>query len=249
MVKMNAKVNKKVVTQVLTSVQMRKRNKTRNKRRGTETVPPKVLMPTTFMPTEITKVFSWRSDLNIINTGIADFVVTEFKINSLYDPEAALGGTQPSGFNTLMQIYNFFQVDAVKVNIQVSNRETDVELYVGWILRDRQPTLDIPNRQSAINTMDVGPRVGIKQLGFATGQNRATLFQPKTQLSSVVGQPHMYKGDLGYSGAANADPGQLIWGAIILYSEGTAIYMPNGLSFIINIEFTARLFSLRSEIT
>jgi len=80
------------------------KHKTKRKEAGI----PKSLMPSTLMPQGMVKTLEWRSEVNILSTGIADFALVEYKINSMYDPEAVTGGTQPTGFNSIMAFYNFF---------------------------------------------------------------------------------------------------------------------------------------------
>ena len=232
---------------MFTNTQRRRFN--RNKKKNDLKVSvPRSLQPSTLMPTELVKTFEFRPTTTILATGTADYAVAEYKLNSPYDPEQISGGSQPAGFNSIMAFYNYCLVEGVSVKLQVANREPEVNITVGWVLRDSRPTTLINDRDSAILTFGVGPRVEPKLLGTSAGQNRATLVQPYISLPSILGNPYGYQGGINYVCAANTDPSQLLWGAVVMYSEEGAIFLPNGITYELVISMKTKFFSLRTEI-
>ncbi len=232
----------------------RKNNKQKNKGRllkdGTQigdlgSVIPRTLQPASLFPAEMTRTLEFRPLINVIATGAQSYMLAEFKLNSPYDPEYATGGAQPSGFATLMNAYNYCIVEGTSAQIEVTNREPDVNIICGWILRDAQPSSIITTYASAVSSFNIGPRVAPKLLTFNTGSDKVILKQPYIPLSAIIGNPLSYQGGLTFICPANTDPSQLVWGAFVAYSETDGITMPNGLSYLLSIKMKIRFFSLR----
>ena len=237
-----------------TRTQKRRYNRNKNKILGTNddgiqsSTIPRSLQPATLMPSQLTRTIEYRPMVNILKTGVADYALVEFKVNSPYDPEAAVTGNQPAGFNSIMAFYLYCLVEGCSVEIQIANREIDVDIVAGWILRDGQPSSTINDRDSAILSLGVGPRVAPKLLANTNGMNRAVLRQPYIQNAAILGNPLAYQGGQSFSCAANADPAQVLWGALIIYSEEAGIFMPNGVSYEITIKMKTKFYSLRTEV-
>jgi len=70
--------------------------------------------------------------INTNFTSPSNALTMQFAGNSVFDPEIALGGYQPAGFDQLTQFYSNFRVVASRIKVQVinlSNGPGSVTLY------------------------------------------------------------------------------------------------------------------------
>lgn len=68
--------------------------------------------------------------------GVLD--VHAFWANGLYDPNAAVGGHQPLGFDQLMALYERYDVRKARITIYFTNNDTSNHQYVGVIATNDQ---------------------------------------------------------------------------------------------------------------
>jgi len=169
-----------------------------------------------FPPTVVVDMV-YHSHLNTLNTGAASFNLIEYKVNDGFDPESAVGGTQPAGWNQLGAIYALAKVIEVAVEIQCINLETDNALTVGWILNDQQLSPDLTTVDAVKDALEVSPSSGPIMLGTRDGNNTKTIRHPFIKLGDVVGNRLQYEGDTSYSQAINGSPSQIIWGALVVF--------------------------------
>lgn len=177
-----------------------------------------------------------------------NFAIKEFKLNSPFDPEGGGGGTQPTGLLEWGSMYNLLRVMSVKIDITFSNMETDNALYVTWIARDKQITTDLTTVDRIKNAVEVSPTSGVRELGVRDGPARGRISVPFYRLADVVGDRTTYAGDQGFTSAINADPNQLVWGAIVIYNDDDTglTFLGAGLSYKIRIIMRTKFFGVRN---
>lgn len=77
--------------------------------------------------------WSYNTNLQSTTTNIANLVGT-YRLNSLYDPDSAVGGSQPLGFDALTSIYSKYRVTGALVKVTYTNPSAD-GVFVGVRIR------------------------------------------------------------------------------------------------------------------
>lgn len=82
--------------------------------------------------------FHSSGNLNVSATGDPEVIV--FSANGLWDPEIALGGAQPRGFDELMNLYDHYVGIYVTADVWVTNADTGNGNIVGMVCDDDAST-------------------------------------------------------------------------------------------------------------
>lgn len=110
-----------------------------------------------------------------------------FRGNSIFDPEQALGGGQPMGFDQLAVLYNKYRIHASSITISVVNRFTSNIPY----------TLTL----APSDTTAVAGRLALMEFPYAKWKLIPTLTSQPVTLSSKI----LTKALLGYSTIVNEE--------------------------------------------
>jgi hypothetical protein len=183
---------------------------------------------------------------NYAQQGAALFVVRDFRLNSLYQFDITGGTTHDfSGDNQLGNIYDSYHVTACKVNYQLHGNETGQAVSFGLIFRDTQPSTLITTFQKAVNALEVAPTTGPTMVGQATGMDIFRSRDFYLPLSSILGNPSGYMGDVDYTSSFGAfNPTQALWMSAVAYSNGGA-NLTNGIVVTLKVELTVRCYSIK----
>lgn len=191
--------------------------KPRSRRRNARVVVPRDKLG---FPTSMVSTLRYTTRQEFTPTGTTTQALT-FLANGLYDPEAAVGGHQPRGFDEMMELYKTFTVTSSKIMVNW--------MYEGY---DGPSTTDSTNkyvqgRASISDCPAASPCIcGIMRSAEAYGssiqiadqmekdrtswtvitpQSEAKVSSAKSQLSDFFGKQDLVAAD-GYSGTDAADP-------------------------------------------
>lgn len=207
------------------------------------TVIPRALGGNTPFPAQMARHMRYLDPIFILKNAAAAFLVREFKVNDLFDPDPLLGGGSVSGYTTLATIYSRNIVTDVAFNVRLVNIEPGVVAGAYVIFRDAQPSLTITSFNSAVSSAEVAPASRPVLLGPSGGQPKGSIVRKKISMSSVLGRPLEYLTDIGYAANINASPPNLIWGALVVFSYTPLTLFPNGITASIEIDYTTKWFS------
>jgi hypothetical protein len=183
---------------------------------------------------------------NLVLQSAASFLVREWRINDVYDPDPLLGGGTVAGFNELAAIYRLWRVENFRVRFEVASNEPALPLTFGIIFRDIRPSTVIAAYADAQNAMEVAPTSGPALVGQTTGNSVYRSPWYKLRPGSIVGNPISYMSDIAYQGtggSAPVSPTQNVWLAFLLLSIGAVNPLTNGAIVHAYMEFTVRWYS------
>jgi len=98
--------------------------KSRSRTRGLRTLKTVGISRGNFLPAYTYVKLEYRSELNEYNTSGINGETAVYRMNSVFDPEAALGGGQPIGFDQLAAKYSYYQVYGAKIVFTGSNGQS-----------------------------------------------------------------------------------------------------------------------------
>lgn len=162
--------------------------------------------------------YSTRVEFN--PSGIATQALS-FRANDMFDPEAAVGGGQPLGFDQLMKLYNNFTVTDSKIMINWMYEGYDgpsTKATVGNYIQGKSDVDDCPALSPVIcgvmrsadgygSAVDVQRQMERDRTSWTvmTPQAGAKVSSAKAQLSDFFGKQDLVAAD-GYSGTVAAGP-------------------------------------------
>lgn len=166
--------------------------------------------------------------LGMSSVGV-DSATFQFAFNGLFDPDIAVGGQQPVGFDQLMAVYSQYRVTACKCTITASfinpALTTNYTCYLRLTARSQYPT--------AINTWPGAfAQPNTKFLTLVQQEGIVSVSQ-NMSVKQLVG-PSTDTTDVLYSGNAGTNPSQL---AVWEFSG----YSPNATATPIQVEVMVRL--------
>lgn len=208
-------------------------------------IPKNLMRSSPFPPFMIRKMPFFEPSL-IMQNALSSFVLREWRINDVYDPDPLTGGGTVAGFHELAAIYNLFRVENFQVRYSVSSNEPATALNFGIIFRDARPSLTLLTYADCQNALEVAPTSGPGIVGQTTGTSVFNSPDYKIKPAAVVGNPLAYMADTlfaGLGGSAPASPSQQVWMAFIMMSQAPLTLLPNGGIVHIYMEFTARWYS------
>lgn len=86
--------------------------------------------------------YSTNGTLN--SGGAADYTVVDYRANSIYDPQTAVGGGQPSAYTIAATRYGMYSVKACKVECRWIQSSDTINAFVGFMAAD-DGTVTWPN--------------------------------------------------------------------------------------------------------
>jgi hypothetical protein len=203
---------------------------------------PKTLMRNAPFPPQMIRKLVYNEPELLLQSSTATFLVKEWRMSDVWDPDPALGGGSVAGFNKLIAIYNLWRVENFKIKIQVANNEPARSVTFGLIFRDARPSSIILTAADAQNALEVQPSTGPNIVGETTGNSIYRGPWHKIAPQHVLGNTFTYYGDNDYAGVGSATPSQVLWVAFVAYI-GTGD-LTNGVFLNAYMEFTTRFYSL-----
>lgn len=210
---------------------------------------PRNLMRAAPFPMEMVRTLTFFEPNLIIQsfTG-ASFVLREWRINSVFDPDPLIGSGSVAGFPQLAAIYQHYRVENFKVRFEVAGNEPALPLSFGLCFKDAQPSLSVTTYLRAQDALEVGPTTGPHVVGETTGQSVYRSKWLKIRPSSILGNPLTYYADADFSASVTSNPPQLVWMAFLLFAPLSTIPLPNGCVLNMYMSFTTRFYSLRTTL-
>lgn len=164
-------------------------------------------LPLTGMPSRklLRLRYSMEGSINPATAGFSSAIV--FKINSLYDPEAALGGHQPLGFDQWAAFYSKYVVLGAKTRCDfysTSTTPTVANAIVG--VRYENDNTIVSNLTSIIEN----GRVRWKRLSDVRGSSSTTTIVSKWSAKKWFGGKNKLMNEV-HGAAISADPSKLCY--------------------------------------
>jgi hypothetical protein len=201
---------------------------------------PRRLHPTSPTPmTEIVKMSFVEPNL-VINSAVSSFVVREWRINDIFDPDPLVGGGTVAGYTYYSTAYNRYRVFKHVSKFTVCGNEPAVPVSFGLIWRDARPSLSITSYATALDALEIGPSTGLMMVGQTTG---ASIYRSRLNglhPGALMGDPQEYMSDISWGGSTGSSPGQTVWMAFIAVSISPLINLTNGVLLTMNQYFTVK---------
>jgi len=175
-----------------------------------------------------------------------------FRANGLFDPEVALGGHQPHGYDQLVAIFNSYQVISSSIEATLFPKTSEpVMLPTGtspWVLNNniQGACLSIAVRDN--QTSLVGPLTGISNLlerpnfktKFVSSYDKPTSVKHGFSIKSFYGNARKPDDDT-LSGSAGTDPTDQVYYHVILAAPESINL--NTQPIVIRIKYKVRFFN------
>lgn len=178
---------------------------------------------------------------NVNGPGVNNIVVKEYRINGMYDPEVALGGHQPMGFDEMMTQYEKFTV--LKAHVELENQSVVAYKSLFMVLMREQTPGDATAMYASSGLSNLFEREGTSQtLCVTTGEYQASARKVDMwcDMSKYTGKS--YKdliGDYGYQGDVNNDPNQQQYVAVVVFNPQGSDQSANTAQFKVKITYYA----------
>jgi hypothetical protein len=183
-----------------------------------------VIVDFTFPDTTLTRV----------NAGFT-YLSWRYRMNSIYDPDPALGSGSVPGYSAWSTFFNNYRVLSASYSIDISNLETSpVDVFVC-------PTiLDLGLNYPSANELFGNPHCAQSLISAKGGADRTRL-KGFIDLGNFVGNTSQYIGDDGYGGSFGANPGVTLFLNIGGISAATFTAL-NGLDYRFTLTMTTLLY-------
>jgi hypothetical protein len=192
------------------------------------------------MPLEIVRDLNYIDSQYVRSNGGANFLAYRFRINDLFDPDPLILSGSISGFKEIMQFYNFYRVEDISVDLQISNNEA-FSLLWGIFFSTIDYVGGFANRDDAINSLENGISSGAKLLCAKGGIDKDS-YKCSIPVHSVLGNQKQYESDINYTGTVSTDPASLLYVTLIIASP-SATFLTNGVTTYLKMKFRSRFFS------
>lgn len=196
---------------------VRRRNRSRSRARSKRVVVPRDKLG---FATSMVSTLRYSTRVEFTPTGITTQALT-FRANDMYDPEAAVGGGQPRGFDQMMELYNNYTVTDSKIMVNWMYEGYDgpsTKATLGNYIQGKADIDDCPALSPVIcgimrsadgygSGVDVQRQMERDRTSWVvlTPNSGAKVSTAKAQLSDFFGKQDLVAAD-GYSGTANAGP-------------------------------------------
>ncbi len=201
---------------------------------------PKALSPTSPFPNDMTRKMLFHAVG--VKGGAAAFQIFELRCNAAYQPDAA---SSPPGFSQLAAIYNSYKVTHVRVRYNVCSNEPTIPVFFGLIFRDQQPSAVLTTYALAVESLSIAPTSGPEVVGETQGMSVYKSKWYKIMPAAIVGNALDYYGSTTFEGGSAANPTDLTWVALIMYSYASGTNLTNGAFYDFYLEMTTRFYSLK----
>jgi len=164
-------------------------------------------------------------------------VTAYIKANGMFDPEVALGGHQPRGFDQWMRVYDHFTVVGSKITVQqLPTTTNNVNPGLFGVILDDNTTFSYTSGTSVLegrqggNHKIYGPQI-------STGKNTPTVRKGFSARKFFTKKDII--GSEGYKGSASADPTEGAYFGIWA-SAASAGPDPAEGTFLVTVDYIAR---------
>lgn len=178
----------------------------------------------------------------LVLQGATTFLLREWRINALFDPDPLIGGGTVSGYSQFALLHNAHIVEYFRCHYDVAGNEPASPVVFGIIFRDVQPSTTILTHSNAVNALEQAPTDGVHIVGQTSGMDVFRSPMYKIKPGDIVGNPLQYLSNIAFASATNSVPTQLVWMAFIAIS-GTGGPLTNGCILDMYMEFTSRWYS------
>jgi hypothetical protein len=201
---------------------------------------PNYLHPNAPTPMTQTVKMSFIEPTLVLNSAVSPYVIREWRINDIFDPDPLIGGGTVAGYTHYTTAYNRFRVFKHMCQFTICGNEPAVPVTFGLIYRDARPSTIITSYAQALNALEVGPSSGISLVGQTTGSSvhRSRMF--KIHPGAIMGDPEEYMSDINWAGSTGFSPPQTVWVAIIAVSISPLNPLTNGIILTMNQWFTVK---------
>lgn len=160
-----------------------------------------------------------------------------FNLNSLWDPNAEVGGHQPYGFDTLASLYNRYRVISCGYRITATST-------TGSVGQSFQVAALPANESLAIFSMsEVKENPRAKYIIQTAGGGSAVL-SGKTYIPSLVGRTkYQYMADDRYQALVTTSPNE--FAILNIFTSGTGSDVSSALSVNVLLEYTVEFFDIK----
>lgn len=129
-----------------------------------------------------------------------------YRLNSLFDPDFSLGGTQPYGFDQLSELYKRYKVNAVTIQFEIYDPSVDGML-IGIQVQPPGGTATVTGKN--VDVIKEQP-MSITRNISDSGSQRLTVRQYFPMHSILGVSPIQFKADMTeYTAPVTADPNQI----------------------------------------
>lgn len=191
--------------------------KPRSKRRNARVVVPRDKLG---FPTSMVSTLRYTTRQEFTPTSTTTQALT-FRANDLFDPEAAVGGHQPRGFDEMMELYKTFTVTSSKIFVNWMYEGYDgpsTTDSTNKYIQGRASISDCPAAAPCIcgimrsaegygSSIQIAEQMEKDRTSWTviTPQSEAKVSSSKSQLSDFFGKQDLVAAD-GYSGTDSASP-------------------------------------------
>jgi len=210
-------------------------------------IPRSLMHNSPFPPQMVTKLLYYEPNLSI-QPGSVAFFVRDWRMNSAYDPDPAVGGGSLAGFTQLAAIYNIYQVINFRFRFEVSTQEAAQSLQFGFTFKDWQPSSIITTYAEAQDALELAPTTGPHMVGVISGNSVYRSRWYSLHPGDVVGNKLLYMSTAAYSSVVTTNPSSIVWASLVLISDTSAGTIPNGIVLNMFMELTTRFYSQSSTL-
>jgi len=188
---------------------------------------------------------SMRTKLNFTSEGtvltsVNNFLVRRFRVNSLFDPDPLLGGTQYAGFVAMSALYREYRCTHSEFEWSVVNNEA-FPVFVGAVYSNIDTATTIATAQNARDLLENG--YGTRSYALAAkGGKDLHSFTGKLALWKLLGNEREYMASPDYAALNINNPVQPMFiNLIVIASTGAALGAGVASSF--TLRTTCQLFN------
>ncbi len=143
------------------------------------------------------------------------FKTLQFRANGLFDPEIAVGGHQPRGFDQWMVLYEKFAVMSCTINVKIYNRSSKEPCAASVILTEA----GIANDTSLVDMIESNPKTS--KVGYWHSESgRFGMIRHTVNIAKYVNASSGIRDDLDLHGTISADPVKAVTWQVNLTNGG-----------------------------
>jgi len=201
-------------------------------------------MPASFADQPLRKIAKLRyvCHLSQAGPGAAAIISTQFRANGMYDPEVAVGGHQPYGFDQLMAQYFHYTVVAANCTVETLQQETYVNVvsFVGYHNESGVPAAAFA--AGGVNGLREMPMLSKDLMPITIGHYKENA--RSTSLSVDIAKMHgktraQLIGDANFQGTDAADPTEDCYFSLNTYSPNLTDESGHTLLFKVTLTYLA----------
>ncbi len=175
-------------------------------------------------------------------SGAANFLVVDFRINSVWQPQVGGVTGTVSGYAGSAARYASYRVEWFKMSIRVVCAEAANAVSFAMVLNDTQPSTVITTYQQALTAFGSSASYFRNTVGQISGQPVYRSPQLSISPGSVVGNPLMYFSDRDFASPTGSNPNQAAWASFVALSDATGVNLTSGVILDVDIEYRTIFF-------